>query len=115
MVLRKPIVTMRILLKMPILTYLRFKILNVFLKLYFEVIYIGAINTVHLAMAKMYINAGKAVLCEKPLCMNVKETKELVELARSKKVFLMEAVWSRCLPAYQVTWQERVPSTIFNP
>ena len=53
-------------------------------------------------MAKMYLNAGKAVLCEKPLCMNVKETQELVALARSKKVFLMEAVWSRCLPAYKV-------------
>ena len=66
-------------------------------------IYIGAINTTHLNLAKMYLNAEKAVLCEKPLCMNVKETKELVDLARAKKVFLMEAVWSRCLPAYQVS------------
>ena len=66
-------------------------------------IYIGAINTAHLNLAKMYLNAGKAVLCEKPLCMNVKETKELVDLARAKNVFLMEAVWSRCLPAYQVS------------
>ena len=65
-------------------------------------IYIGAINTVHLPLAKLYLNAGKAVLCEKPLCMNLKETQELVELARSKKLFLMEAVWSRCLPAYKV-------------
>jgi len=67
-----------------------------------DVIYIGAINTVHLPLAKLYLNAGKAVLCEKPLCMNLKETQELVELARSKKLFLMEAVWSRCLPAYKV-------------
>jgi predicted dehydrogenase len=29
------------------------------------------------------------------MAMNVKETKELVELARSKKLFLMEAIWTR--------------------
>jgi len=71
-----------------------------------DVIYIGSINTVHLAHAKMFLNAGKAVLCEKPLAMNVKETKELVDLARSKKVFFMEAVWSRCIPAYQALREE---------
>ena len=76
--------------------------LKMHIKFHFKVIYIGAINSVHLPLAKMFLNAGKAVLCEKPLCVNVKETKELVELARSKKVFLMEAVWSRCLPVYQV-------------
>jgi len=77
-----------------------------------DVIYIGAINTVHLSLAKLYLNAGKAVLCEKPLCMNLKETKELVELARSKKVFLMEAVWSRCLPAYKALREEISAGTV---
>jgi len=66
-----------------------------------DVIYIGSINIAHLSLAKMYLEAGKSVLCEKPLCVNVKETEELVNLARSKKVFLMEAVWSRCLPSYK--------------
>ena len=63
--------------------------------------YIGAINPSHLKLAKMYIEAGKAALCEKPLCMNVRDTEELVSLARERKVFLMEAIWSRCLPAYK--------------
>jgi predicted dehydrogenase len=31
----------------------------------------------------------------KPLAMNVKETKEIVELARAKNLFLMEAIWTR--------------------
>jgi len=66
-----------------------------------DVVYIGAINPSHLKLAKMYIEAGKAVLCEKPLCMNVRDTEELVSLARERKVFLMEAIWSRCLPAYK--------------
>ena len=48
----------------------------------------------------MMLNAGKHVLCEKPLGMNVKETQELVDLARNLKLFLMEGVWSRCLPSY---------------
>lgn len=66
-----------------------------------EVVYIGTIHPFHLHVAKLMINAGKHVLCEKPLCMNVKQTKELVALARQKKVFLMEAVWSRLFPVYK--------------
>ena len=48
----------------------------------------------------MMLNAGKHVVCEKPLGMNVKETQEMVDLANKQKLFLMEAIWSRCLPAY---------------
>lgn len=47
------------------------------------------------------LNAGKHVLCEKPLTLNLKQTKDLINLARSKKLFLMEAVWSRCFPVYE--------------
>lgn len=44
---------------------------------------------------------GKPVLCEKPFTMNEKQTSELVNFARCKGIFLMEAVWSRCFPAYK--------------
>ena len=47
------------------------------------------------------LSAGKHVVCEKPLGMNVKETQEMVELAHKQKLFLMEAIWSRCLPSYK--------------
>jgi len=66
-----------------------------------DVVYIGTINTTHLELAKMFITAGKNVLCEKPMVMNVRETEELVSLARRSGVFLMEACWSRCLPSYE--------------
>lgn len=66
-----------------------------------EVVYIGTIQTQHLAAASLMIQSGKHVLCEKPLCLNVKETKQLIQLAEEKKVFLMEAVWSRFFPVYQ--------------
>ena len=67
-------------------------------------VYVGAIHPKHLEIAKIYLEAGKSVLCEKPLCMNVKETEELIQLARSKNVFLMEGIWSRCIPAYKVVF-----------
>lgn len=51
-------------------------------------------------MGKLALDHGKHVLCEKPLCMNVKETVELLNYARSKKLFFMEAIWSRFFPAY---------------
>ena len=44
---------------------------------------------------------GKHVLCEKPFTMNEKQTRALVGIAQRKKLFLMEAVWSRCFPAYK--------------
>ena len=44
---------------------------------------------------------GKHVICEKPLTMNEKQTRALVDVAKNKKKFLMEAVWSRCFPAYE--------------
>ncbi len=55
-----------------------------------DVVYVGSINPQHLTLAKMAINLGKNVLCEKPMGMNLKETQELVQLAREKKIFLME-------------------------
>lgn len=47
------------------------------------------------------LSHGKHVLCEKPLTMNLKQTTELINYAKSKNLFLMEAVWSRCFPLYE--------------
>ena len=65
-----------------------------------EVVYIGSINTEHVKLCKMMFAAGKHVLCEKPLGLNVRETKEIVDSAKKNKVFLMEAIWSRFTPSY---------------
>lgn len=77
-----------------------------------EVVYVGAINTTHLSLARQFLAAGKAVLCEKPLCMTLDETEELVSLARSSGTFLMEAIWSRCLPVYQAVREEVAAGTV---
>lgn len=47
------------------------------------------------------LECGKHVLCEKPLCMNERQAKIIIDLAKLKKLFLMEALWSRFIPTYQ--------------
>ena len=44
------------------------------------------------------LNAGKHVLCEKAFTTNEAQTKRLIELAKEKNLFLMEAVWTRYFP-----------------
>ena len=60
-----------------------------------EIVYVGSINTAHLSICKLCFNHNKHILCEKPLGMNVKETEELLNMAKEKKLFFMEAIWSR--------------------
>ncbi len=64
-----------------------------------DVVYIGTIHPTHFSAASKMLEAGKPVLCEKPLTMNTAETKTLIELAKSKNLFLMEGVWMRFFPA----------------
>ena len=66
-----------------------------------QVVYIGITTHCHYEATKVFLNAGKSVLCEKPLGMNIEQTEEMIALAQSKKVFLMEAIWSRTFPVYQ--------------
>jgi predicted dehydrogenase len=64
-----------------------------------DVVYIANIHPYHFDSAKLALNAGKAVLCEKPMTLNAGETEALISTARSKNVFLMEAMWMRYNPA----------------
>ncbi|MCA9200917.1 MAG: Gfo/Idh/MocA family oxidoreductase [Planctomycetales bacterium] len=64
-----------------------------------DVIYVATPNTAHLENCVAALEAGKAVLCEKPFAMTTEQARQIVELARSKNVFCMEAMWMRCLPA----------------
>lgn len=66
-----------------------------------EVVYVGALHTQHLNTSLLMLEHGKHILCENPLCMTEKQTKQLIAYAKQKKLFLMEAIWSRCFPSYQ--------------
>jgi predicted dehydrogenase len=66
-----------------------------------DVIYIATPHVLHADNAIMCLQSGKHVLCEKAFTMNRREAQEVIDLARSKKLFLMEAMWTRFLPAIQ--------------
>jgi predicted dehydrogenase len=64
-----------------------------------DLVYIGTPHPQHAANALMALEAGKGVLCEKPFTMNRREAEQVAALARSRKLFLMEAMWTRFMPA----------------
>jgi predicted dehydrogenase len=66
-----------------------------------DVIYIATPHHLHHPNAKMCLGHGKHVLCEKPLTLNATLSRELIELAKLKECFLMEALWTRFIPTVQ--------------
>jgi predicted dehydrogenase len=64
-----------------------------------DVVYIGTPHNLHCENTLMCLEAGKPVLCEKPFAINAAQAERMVALARSKRLFLMEALWTRYLPA----------------
>ena len=63
-----------------------------------DVVYVATPHPGHHAAALMAIEAGKAVLVEKPFTMDAAEAESLVTAARDRGVFLMEAMWARFVP-----------------
>ena len=65
-----------------------------------DAIYVASPHSHHHEHTLLCLNHGKAVLCEKAFAINQQQAKEMIDLARTKKVFLMEALWTRFLPHY---------------
>lgn len=65
-----------------------------------DIVYIGTPHPFHHRDSKMCLEAGKHVLCEKAFTMNADEAADLIKLAREKKLFLMEAMWTRFFPVH---------------
>jgi len=66
-----------------------------------DAVYISTIHTLHRENALLCLEHGKPVLCEKPFALNAAQAREMVQKAREKKLFLMEAMWTRFMPAFQ--------------
>ena len=64
-----------------------------------DVVYVATPHASHMHDATLALRAGKPVLCEKPLTVNAREAEALIALARSEHLFLMEAMWTRFVPA----------------
>lgn len=65
-----------------------------------DIVYIGAVTSTHYEVAMAMLDAGKHVLCEKPLCVNEGQSKALLGYARERGLFCMESIWSRFFPSY---------------
>ena len=63
-----------------------------------DAVYVATPHPMHHDAAMLAIEAGKAVLVEKPFTMDTSEARSLVDAARARGTFLMEAMWTRFLP-----------------
>jgi predicted dehydrogenase len=65
-----------------------------------DVVYIASPHVGHCEHTIMCLEKGIAVLCEKPFAMNTAEVRRMVECAHANGVFLMDAIWTRFIPAF---------------
>ncbi len=63
-----------------------------------DAIYVATPHALHKDHALLALRAGKHVLCEKPFTINAAEAKVLIDEARTRQRFLMEAMWMRFIP-----------------
>lgn len=70
-----------------------------------DIIYIATPHNFHYEQTMLCLQHNKAVLCEKPFAVNASQSKEMIALAREKNIFLMEALWSKFLPHYNMLQQ----------
>ncbi len=64
-----------------------------------DVIYVATPHTSHCENTIRCLEAGKHVLCEKPFALNTGQAERMIATARERKLFLMEAMWTRFVPA----------------
>lgn len=64
-----------------------------------DVVYVATPHPSHCANTLLCLEHRIPVLCEKPFAMNSNEVAQMIALAKAKNVFLMEALWTRFLPA----------------
>jgi len=63
-----------------------------------DIVYVATPHSHHFQNAMLALEAGKNVLCEKALTVTAAQARKLVDKAREKNVFFMEAVWTRYFP-----------------
>lgn len=63
-----------------------------------DVVYVATPNSLHAEQCLAALEAGKPVLCEKPFAMSAAEARRVVDAARARSLFCMEAMWMRFVP-----------------
>lgn len=65
-----------------------------------DIVYVATPHSFHKQHSLQALNAGKPVLCEKPFTINAAEAEAVIAVARTKKLFLMEGMWTRFFPLW---------------
>lgn len=66
-----------------------------------DIVYVGTVTRLHKDHSLLAIEAGKHVLCEKPLAENGADAREMYAAAEAKGVMLQDAMWTRFFPAVE--------------
>jgi predicted dehydrogenase len=80
-----------------------------------DIVYVATPHGSHAEIVAAALRAGKHVVCEKPFTINSRQARPLFDLARAHGRFLMEAAWSRYLPATQLVLQALLRGDIGEP
>lgn len=64
-----------------------------------DLVYVGTPHSHHYDVTRLALQNDKACLVEKAFMANSREAREIIELARQRRVFLAEAIWTRYQPA----------------
>lgn len=67
-----------------------------------QLIYIATPNSYHYNHIKMCLEAGKHVICEKPITVNAEQARQLFLIAKNKNLLLTEAMWTRYMPSRKI-------------
>lgn len=74
-----------------------------------DIVYIATPHNSHERLAVLALEHKKAVLCEKPFAINQQQVFKMIEASKKNNIFLMEALWTRFLPAIK-----KIKTTIEN-
>lgn len=80
-----------------------------------DAVYISTAHPFHAPCAEIFLKAKKHVLCEKPMCVDAESARKLCRLAKENGVFLMEAMWTACLPAIRALLNDLADGVIGTP
>lgn len=78
-----------------------------------DCVYIATPHGLHFEHMKLALHAHKHILCEKAFTLNANQAKKIFQLAKEKKCFVMEAMWTRFLPTIR-TLQQRVTEGVIG-
>ena len=80
-----------------------------------DIVYVSTVQTMHFQHALLALNAGKHVLLEKPFTINADQAEHLKAAALRNNVMILEAMWTRFLPAHRALAADLEAGVIGKP